>query len=114
MSEGWMEGAECRPWVVGPDGSYLSSGDNRHGPRVRSTLSLRLHMKTAGRLWFIYRWPPCFTWRAQVASQDSFALRAAGTTRRGDDGKVGPTGGSGQGSGLRKGLVHRGRGQEPA
>ncbi len=55
MSDGWMSGVECNPWVVAPDGSYLSSGDNRRGPRVRSTLSLRLHFKTAGRLWFTYR-----------------------------------------------------------
>jgi hypothetical protein len=55
IRDGWMKNKGCSPWVAAPDGSYLSSGDNREGPKVRSSLSLRLHFKTAGRLWFTYR-----------------------------------------------------------
>jgi len=59
MTAAWVEGHLCEPWS--PEtrsrethGLHLSSGNNRHVPKVRSELHLRLRMVRPGKVWFSF------------------------------------------------------------
>ena len=54
MVDAWVEGHLCQPWRPRSHGAHIFSGNNRHVPKIRSELHLRLRMVRPGKVWFSY------------------------------------------------------------
>jgi hypothetical protein len=79
MTAAWVEGHLCEPWSPETHGLHLSSGNNRHVPKVRSELHLRLRMVRPGKVWFSF----------SVNVDESPMAAAACPWLNGDTGNVG-------------------------